>query len=187
MRQRHTGSKTRSHAGELLLAHPGLRDPNFRRAVVLMSVHNDEGAMGVVLNRPLKKQLGELTLEFASGPLAAVPLYYGGPVEPAQLIIISWQWLELESTFQLQFGLSPDKAMELVGQPGVVLRAYLGYSGWSAGQLEDEMHQDTWFSTGVEMEPMENLDGIALWRSLLGSVDPELRLLADEPDDPTLN
>lgn len=178
---------TRSYAGQLLLAHPGLRDPNFRRAVVLMSVHTEDGAMGVVLNRPLGKQLGELSVEFAAGPLAGVPLYCGGPVEPAQLIIVSWHWLEEESAFQLHFGLTPDKAAEMIGQPGVVLRAYLGYSGWSAGQLENEMKQDTWFPAVVEADPLERLDGSALWRSLIGSVNSELRLLADAPDDPELN
>lgn len=187
MRERRTQSTSRKFAGQLLLAHPGLRDPNFRRTVVLMSVHNDEGAMGVIINRPLGKQLGEINAEFAMGPLAGVPLYHGGPVEPAQLIIVSWQWLEVESAFQLHFGLAPDKAAEMVGQPGVTLRAYLGYSGWSAGQLENEMKQDTWFPTTVEAEPMEEREGVALWRSLLGALNPELRLLAEEPDDPTVN
>lgn len=187
MRERRTGPKIESYAGQLLLAHPGLRDPNFRRAVILMSVHNAEGAMGVVINRPLGKQLGELNVGFAASPLAGIPLYTGGPVEPAQLILVSWQWLEAESAFQLQFGLSPEKAMELVGQPGVILRAYLGYAGWNAGQLEDEMKQDTWFNAAVDTDPLEKLEGIVLWRTLLGSVDPELRLLADEPDDPELN
>ncbi len=56
-----------SLAGSMLLAHPGMRDPNFRRTVVLMSVHNAEGAMGVVLNRPLGKNLGELNGDFALG------------------------------------------------------------------------------------------------------------------------
>ena len=66
-------------AGSLLLAHPAMKDPNFRRSVVLMSVHNDEGAMGVVLNRPMGKRLGELSGDFALGPLSGVPLFNGGP------------------------------------------------------------------------------------------------------------
>jgi len=59
MKERRTARKAKSYAGQLLLAHPGLQDPNFRRTVILLSVHNAEGAMGVVLNRPLDKQLGE--------------------------------------------------------------------------------------------------------------------------------
>ena len=174
-------------AGQLLLAHPALADPNFRRTVILMSAHDADGAMGVVLNRPLDKQLGELNTEFALGPLAGVPVYCGGPVQPEQLVIVSWQWLTDESAFQLHFGLEPEKAAELIGAPGVTLRAFLGYSGWGKGQLENEMKQDTWFTAAVEGDALERLDGVALWRAVLGTIDPELKLLADEPDDPTLN
>jgi len=68
-------------AGALLLAHPSLKDSNFRRTVILMSSHNADGAMGVVLNRPLGKRLGGLQSDFAIGPLASVPLCNGGPAE----------------------------------------------------------------------------------------------------------
>lgn len=187
MKERRTARKIDSLAGQLLLAHPALRDPNFKRTVILLSAHSGEGAMGVVLNRPLDKQLGELNTAFAFGPLAGVPVYAGGPVEPEQLIIVSWQWLEADHAFQLHFGIEPDKAAELVGSPGVTLRAFLGYAGWSKGQLENEMKQDTWLVTTVEGEILGQSDGIALWRQILASIDPELKLLADEPDDPTVN
>jgi putative transcriptional regulator len=187
MRERRTVRKTPSLAGQLLLAHPAMRDPNFKRTVILLSAHSDEGAMGVVLNRPLGKQLAELNQEFAHGPLAGVPIYSGGPVAPEQLIIVSWQWLKEESAFQLHFGIEPEKAAELVGTPGVILRAFLGYSGWGKGQLENEMKHDTWLVTPVEGEQLEQADGVDLWRNILGSLDPELRFLANEPDDPTVN
>ena len=187
MKERRTTRKTDSLAGQLLLAHPALRDPNFRRTVILLSAHNGDGAMGVVLNRPLDKQLGELNAAFALGPLAGVPVYAGGPVEPEQLVIVSWQWLKADSAFQLHFGIEPDKAAELVGSPGVTLRAFLGYAGWSKGQLENELRHDTWLATAVEDEMLGKTDGVGLWRQILGSMAPELKLLADEPEDPTVN
>lgn len=187
MRERRTARKPKSLAGQLLLAHPVMRDPNFKRTVVLLSAHGEEGAMGVVLNRPLGRQLAELNQDFALGPLAGVPLYSGGPVEPEQLIIVSWQWLKEESAFQLHFGIEPEKAAEMVGTPGLILRAFLGYAGWSKGQLESEMKHDTWFVTTVEGEQLEQADGVTLWRNILGNLDPELRLLANEPDDPAVN
>jgi putative transcriptional regulator len=187
MRERRTVRKPKSLAGQLLLAHPAMRDPNFKRTVILLSAHNGEGAMGVVLNRPLGKQLAELNQEFALSPLAGVPLYSGGPVEPEQLILVSWQWLKAEGAFQLHFGLEPEKAAELIGSPGIVLRAFLGYAGWSKGQLENEMKQDTWIVTAVDGGLLEQSDGPALWRNILGAIDPELRLLANEPEDPTVN
>jgi putative transcriptional regulator len=187
MKERRTGAKSESLAGQLLLAHPAMRDPNFRRTVILMSVHNDDGALGVVLNRPLDKQLGELNTEFALGPLAGVPVYCGGPVNPDQLLIVSWQWLTAESAFQLHFGLDPENAIAMIGTPGITFRAFLGYAGWSQGQLENEMKHDTWIATPVEGGSLEKLDGTALWRNILGAIDPDLKLLANEPDDPTAN
>lgn len=187
MKERRTARNSETLAGQLLLAHPALRDPNFRRSVILLSAHSGEGAMGVVLNRPLDKQLGEINAEFAFGPLAGVPVYAGGPVEPEQLIIVSWQWLEEESAFQLHFGIEPERAAEIVGQPGVTLRAFVGYSGWGQGQLENEMKHDTWLVSTVEGEILGKADGTTLWRQILASIDPELKLLADEPDDPTVN
>ena len=71
-----------SLAGSLLLAHPILRDPNFRKTAVLMSTHGPDGAMGVVLNRPLGKRLGELKGDFALGPLASTPIFWAGPCRP---------------------------------------------------------------------------------------------------------
>lgn len=187
MKERRTGRKPPSLAGQLLLAHPVLREPSFKRTVVLLSAHNAEGAMGVVLNRPLGKQLAELNTEFALGPLAGVPLYSGGPVSPDQLIIVSWQWLKEEGALQLHFGIEPEKAAEIVGTPGVVVRAFLGYAGWGRGQLENEMKLDTWFVATIDGEQLQETDGVDLWRSILGSLDPDLKLLANEPDDPTVN
>lgn len=185
--RRNSPKKPDSLAGQLLLAHPALREKTFKRTVILLSAHNHEGAMGVVLNRPLDKQLGELNTEFALGPLAGVPIYNGGPVETEQLIIVSWQWLEEDNAFQLHFGIEPGQAAELVGTPGVTLRAFLGYSGWGQGQLENEMKHDTWLVSPVEGEILGKSDGVGLWRQILTALDPELKLLVDEPDDPTVN
>jgi len=187
MRERRVVRPKQELAGQLLLAHPAMKDDNFRRAVVLMSVHNTEGAMGVVINRPMGRQLGELESEFAFGPLAGVPIYHGGPVEPKQLIIAAWRWLDDQQTFQLHFGIEPDKANELLATPGVTVRAFLGYSGWGKGQLENEMKHRTWFVAPVDSDVLGRCDGPDLWRLILGGMDPELKLLADEPEDPELN
>lgn len=187
MKERRTARKIQQLTGQLLLAHPGLSDPHFRRTVVLLSVHNEDGAMGVVLNRPLDKQLGELNLDFAQSPLAGVPLYYGGPVEPEQLIIVTWQWIAGEDAFQLHFGVDVEQAAELVGTPGLTIRAFLGYSGWSKGQLEKEMKHVTWISAPVAGDWLIKHDGVPLWRSLLGHLAPELKILADAPEDPSVN
>jgi putative transcriptional regulator len=187
MKERRTARKSPSLAGQLLLAHPVLRDPNFRRTVVLLSGHDAQGAMGVVLNRPLGKQLGELNLSFATSPLAGVPLYAGGPVDRENLILVTWQWIPADQAFQLTFGVEVERATELVGQPGLTMRAFLGYSGWGQGQLENELRHETWITTPVEGDWLLKHDGISLWRQLIAHAEPDLRVLADAPDDPSVN
>ena len=174
-----------SFAGSLLLAHPSMKDPHFRRSVVLMSVHNDEGAMGVVLNRPLKKRLGQLSGEFALGPLGAVPLYAGGPVQTEQLVLAAWQIRD--DGFRLHFGIEPEKAQELLSEEATQVRGFLGYSGWSAGQLEKEMQHHTWVVTDVPEDLLAQTQDESLWRLVLGREGAEWRLLAGEPEDPELN
>ncbi|QYM77697.1 YqgE/AlgH family protein [Horticoccus luteus] len=172
-------------AGSLLLAHPVLRDPNFRRAVILMSAHNAEGAMGVVLNRPAGKSLAELDGGFALTDLASVPIYRGGPVQDEQLILVAWQ--PQPDGFRLHFGLDPEKAMLLAGEEGTQVRGFLGYAGWSAGQLEGEMERKTWIVSAAPPDLLQHAPDDSLWSVVLGEVDARWKLLANEPDDTTLN
>ena len=172
-------------AGSLLLAHPVLRDPHFRRTAILMSQHGAEGAMGVVLNRPMRKRLGELKGDFALGPLSPVPIYSGGPVQADQLILAAWQ--ARKDSFQLHFGIDPDKALQLMSEEGTRIRAYLGYSGWSAGQLERELASGTWIVASAPVDLFERPMEEPLWRSLLSDEGDEWRLLANEPDEPGQN
>jgi putative transcriptional regulator len=176
-----TESNPESLAGSLLLAHPSLVDPNFKRTVVLMSTHGPEGAMGVVLNRPLGKRLGELKGDFALGPLSATPIFTGGPVQTDQLILAAWQ--TRADAFQLHFGIDPTKAADMLDDEATRLRAYLGYSGWSAGQLENELKCGTWIVASPPADLFERPMQQALWRSLLRDEGDEWRLLADEPED----
>lgn len=185
MRERSKGAKLKNLVGSLLLAHPALRDPNFRRTVILMSAHSNEGAMGVVLNRPAGKRLGELNGDFSLGPLAGVPVFRGGPVETQQLILAAWQ--PHDDGFKLFFGIEPDKAAQLATEQGTHLRAFLGYSGWSGGQLEGELKQNTWVISAVPPDLLNQTQDDGLWRSVLGGMSNEWRLLANEPDDTSLN
>ena len=150
-----------------------------------MSVHNAEGAMGVVLNRPVGKRLGELNGEFALGPLAGVALYQGGPVQTEQLLLAAWQ--VRPDGFRLHFGIEPDKAAQLLGEDGAQVRAFMGYSGWSAGQLENEMKHNTWIVAEVPEDLLAQPATEVLWRTVLGRAGLEWRLLADEPEHPEAN
>ena len=141
--------------------------------------------MGVVLNRPIGKRLGELNGEFALGTLAGVPLFRGGPVQTKQLLLAAWQ--PQPDGFRLHFGIEPDKAIQLLAEDDTTVRAFLGYSGWSAGQLETEMSQHTWIVADVPEDLLTQAQDDSLWRTVLGRAGPEWRLLAGEPENPEQN
>jgi putative transcriptional regulator len=184
--RRSTGSST-ALAGSLLLAHPSLRDPHFRHTVILLSAHDEGGAMGVVLNRPLRRSLGQLGGDFALGPLVDVPLFEGGPVQREQLVLCAWEPHPAHAELRITFGLDPAKAAEMRGQPEVCLRGFLGYAGWSGGQLEDELGKNAWVPCPVTANSLALEPGEPMWRGLLGRIDHQWRLLADEPEDSSRN
>ncbi|QYY34757.1 YqgE/AlgH family protein [Ruficoccus sp. ZRK36] len=177
------------YSGSLLVAHPGLHDPNFRKTIILISAHDEEdGSLGVIINRPTGQTLGELNDDYTFGPLAHVPVYEGGPVQKDQVLLVAWHWIPESAAFRVYFGVSEDKVQSLMAeQPGIEVRAFLGYSGWSEGQLETERKQNAWLVVPISGHLMEGLDGPAMWREILASTSPELIFLADAPDDPTRN
>jgi len=174
-----------SLAGSLLLAHPSLRDSNFRRTVVLMTAHGPDGAMGVIVNRPLQKRLGDLGGDFVLGPLADVPVFEGGPVQTEQLILAGWR--AQPHGFQLHMGIDPEKAGLLFAEEGAQIRAFLGHAGWTGGQLEDELKRQSWIVTDAPPDLFTQQTDQALWRLFLGREGALWRILADEPDDPGVN
>ena len=174
-----------SLAGSLLVAHPGLRDGNFRHTVVLMTAHGPDGAMGVIVNRALDRRLAALGGDFAIGPLASVPLFNGGPVQKEQLILAGWR--TQPHGFQLHLGIDSEKAASLYAEDGVQLRAFLGYSGWTAGQLEEELKSGSWIVADAPTDLFAQDGDESLWRRVLSEEGEEWKLLTDEPEDPEVN
>jgi putative transcriptional regulator len=175
-------------AGFLLGAHPNLVDPNFNQSVVLLSAHaQEDGAIGVIINRPTGKTLGSYREELETPLLKNLPVYEGGPVSPTELLLVAWKWNLSQQNFRLFFGMDPAKLQELVNSdPTIEARAFLGYSGWSAGQLENEISRFDW-ALSPFAQPFGKMPPQALWRSLLDAVRPEWSILADSPDDPSVN
>ncbi|CAA6676907.1 MULTISPECIES: YqgE/AlgH family protein [unclassified Lentimonas] len=174
-------------AGSLLVAHPSLLDPQFKRTVVLLTAHSGEGSLGVIVNRPLHQTLGQYDSELAGSEFADVPLYVGGPVACDQMILVAWKWSGEDGTFKLYFGIDEAKARQiLLDDPHFELRGFIGHSGWGEGQLEGEIEADSWVVSPLNPD-IENEEGDPAWRSILSQVGPEMRLLAEEPDDPSVN
>ena len=176
-------------SGSLLIAHPKLQDPNFSKSVILLSVHSkDDGALGVVLNRPAGKTLGDVDDKFKFGPLADVPVYNGGPVSPDQMILSAWKCQPESGLFKLYFGITEEKAKEIrENEPDTEIRGFFGYAGWSGGQLEVELEQNAWVVASVDTNAIGAKDGITLWRYIINDTQPDLGYFADTPDDPSLN
>jgi putative transcriptional regulator len=175
--------------GHLLVAGPALIDPNFRRTVVLVGEHGEEGAMGVVLNRPSGIEVDEAVPPL--GELDGVDgvVYVGGPVQP-QAIVVLGDFAEPEQAGVLVFGsigflpseIEPTEMGELARA-----RVFAGYAGWGAGQLEEELEERSWI-----VEPAAPADVFTdtpeqLWSHVLRRKGGPFSLLALMPDDPRVN
>lgn len=172
-------SLPRELSGMLLAASPLLRDPNFRETILFLSNHSrEDGAMGFILNRPVGKTL-ELPGE--EGPVEA-KLFIGGPVQPESLIVASLQWRPQGGV--VAFRVMTDK-VEAAWVRG--LRAFAGYAGWSPGQLERELAEKAWLVLPPTQELIEMPNPATAWRQVMRSAPPFFRLLAEAPEDPSLN
>jgi putative transcriptional regulator len=184
------GAESESLRGQLLIASPSLLDPNFRRTVVLVTEHTDEGAMGVVLNRPTQIAIADAIPHLARLAGAEGKVYVGGPVQPEAVVALA----ELEEpsvAAAIAFGeigyirADADPA-EL---EGVVrrLRVFAGYSGWGAGQLEAELEEDAWIIEPAEPDDVFAADGHDLWSAVLRRKGGRFSLIATMPPNPEHN
>lgn len=177
--------------GRLLVAAPGLLDPNFFRTVVLLLAHGSEGSLGLVLNRPAPIDLPEVLPRWAEQAADPASLFLGGPVEPEAAICLAWLrpgpqprgWLQVNGWAGL---LDLDAADELRGRIAR-LRVFAGYAGWGPGQLATEVAAGAWYV--VECEPSDPFSSRPeqLWRRVLRRQGGELAVVANCPRDPGLN
>ncbi len=184
----HDGPTAGNLTGSLLVAHPTLRDPHFRRTILFISHHDsDEGAIGLVLNRPLRKTLGEIAASKIPAPLRKVETFYGGPVAMSQVTVASLEWKDDPDAvaFHSYMGGMGEVEISSDWRPG--LRVFLGYAGWSPGQLENEIAQKSWLIVPPTRSLIEMPDPDAAWYDIMRHSGPLLRLLALAPDDPELN
>lgn len=158
-------------------------DPNFRRTVLFISAHDPEdGAIGVIINRPLDKSVSELVSEAPPENLADVPVFFGGPVGNNQLMLAAFEWRKGEGLKLNQHSLDEDKSS---GE--LPIFAFLGYAGWSAGQLEAEMKQKAWIVQKPSRAALKSETLSRLWFDIMNRLGPWYRMLAAAPDDPSLN
>jgi putative transcriptional regulator len=172
-----------SLAGQLLIASPTLTD-YFQRAVILVLAHGEEGAMGVVLNRPSELDVADAVPLLADSVDDDEMVYMGGPVSPRAVVVLA------------EFDDAADAANHVFGDVGVLdperldssvrrLRVFSGYAGWGPGQLEMELEQEAWFvEPALTDDPFGDQD---LWPLALQRKGGRYALLARMPADPSLN
>jgi putative transcriptional regulator len=175
--------------GKLLVASPALVDPNFARTVVFMTEHSDEGAMGIVLNRPSETSVESVVPELAE-IAGGEPIYVGGPVQPDALVLLA-EFSNLEAAAWIvvaDVGLaSADVDLAELAESVRRGRVYAGYSGWGAGQLEAEMETDSWIVEPPLPAELFPQDPATLWRAVLARKGGQYALIARMPADPSVN
>ena len=170
----------------MLISDPSLHEGVFHKSVILLAQHSKEGALGLILNKPADSKVGDYLSEEEFSSLARVPVYVGGPVAREHLTFAAF-WASPENELRYALRISAQDAVAHSKNPGTLVRAFVGYSGWSPGQLEEEMERSSWVAT----QAPENLLGMvhdrSLWSDTLKSISPFHRLLALCPTHPWLN
>jgi len=172
----------KSLSGQLLIASPSMSD-YFRRTVVLVVEHNEEGGFGLVLNQPSESTVGEVAPELGELIGSEHVLYVGGPVQPNAVTAIG------------EHGDPATATKLIVGATGMVdldtppelnrVRVFAGYTGWAPGQLDGEVEADAWIVEPAH--PDDPFDEDDLWATVLKRKGGEFALLARMPSDPSLN
>jgi len=179
---------SRNFAGSLLVAHPNMVDPNFRRTVLFVSEHEpNEGALGVIINRPLDRPVAELVSGAPPAGSADVPVFLGGPVGKNQLMFAAFEW-QKGAGLKLNHNIAFDEASDAHGHNNLLaVCAFVGYAGWGAGQLESEVKQKAWVvqKANPSLLKFERLPN--LWFDIMRTLGPWYKMLAAAPDDPSLN
>ena len=175
--------------GQLLIAGPGLLDPNFWRTVVLIVEHSDEGALGLVLNRPSETTVGEAVSELEQLLDVDDPLYVGGPVRQSALIVLA----EFDQPADAALIAFEDVGVLANGaqvEPGLSVRrgrAFVGHAGWGPGQLDDEVERGDWILEPARREDAFTVTPLDLWESVLTRKGGSYALVARMPPDPSVN
>jgi putative transcriptional regulator len=176
--------------GKLLLSAPFLNDI-FKRSVIYLTEHNDEGSIGFIVNKPLKMTASDV-IEDLSGFKA--PVFLGGPVQQEMLNFIHKAGDKIDGGLEIGNGLfwgGNFETVKILAASGALdpmdFRFYMGYAGWSPGQLEDEMDFDSWIVTDFNESRIFDRKTDSMWSDLLRDMGGEFKIISTFPEDPSVN
>ena len=173
--------------GQLLIADPTLREGIFHHSVVLLADHSaQDGAYGLILNQPSGHHVGEFLKDEEFAPLSRIDVHVGGPVAREHLTFAALWWTE-EKGLRLATRISAHDAVKHAQNPGTLVRAFVGYSGWSEGQLEGELRQSSWITAKPTTELLACSHDDTLWAETLRNLSAFHKIIAESPGDPNQN
>jgi len=175
--------------GHLLVAGPRLIDPNFRRSVILVGEHGDDGALGVILNRASEATVDEALPELTVLVDGADAIHVGGPVQPTAVVVLA-EFADPERAGSLVVAnigflpseVDPDELGELRRA-----RVFVGYAGWGPGQLDGELSEGSWIVEPAAPEDVFTAAPEELWSDVLRRKGGPFGVLALMPPDPSSN
>lgn len=177
--------------GILLIADPFLKDPNFLRTVVFLCEHKAEGSFGFVLNRQYENTLDELIPELDGYKL---PVYYGGPVQIDSIHFLHQYPDEIPGGHEVikgvYWGGDFDAVVDLLKSKKIEtekIRFFIGYSGWSDNQLEEEMKEKTWLTVTATRKLIFHTEHTTIWKDALKRLGGDYEMMVNFPIDPQLN
>ena len=179
--------------GQLLIADPSLRDEFFNKSVIFLAEHDDEaGAYGLVLNHPTEQTVGDLISAENFQALSHIHVYMGGPIGQEHLTFAAFWTDSLTGDTEnpsLKFAtrISAQDAITRSQQPGTLIRAFAGYSGWEPGQLEHEIRKNSWIPSLPNPDLLATTHEKSLWAEMLRKISPYHQILAEAPDDIFVN
>lgn len=174
---------------QFLIAMPGLEDPNFFHSVTYICEHNDQGALGLVINRPLDMQLGEILqhikLQHSEPEARQIQVHLGGPVQQDRGFVLHEPLGEWEATLKVTDRIGITSSIDILqaiakneGPERSLIT--LGYAGWGAGQLEQEMAENAWLSGPADPDILFNSPDEERWKAAAASLGVDLDLLSGE-------
>jgi len=176
--------------GNLLVASPSLADPNFRRTVVLIAEHSEEGAMGVVLNRESELEVVDAAPSLAQLVDPGERVHSGGPVQPTAVVIMA-EFDDPDAAATIVIDdvgfVNAEADFDSLGDSVRRVRVFAGLAGWAPGQLESELERDDWIVEPAVADDVFHDDADALWSAVLERKGGQFTLVARMPDDPSLN
>jgi len=179
--------------GRLLVATPALEDPNFERTVVLILDHDEDGALGVVLNRTSDLAVDEALAGWTDLVASPPVVFGGGPVEPTAIVALGRATASVPADEGVSPRLDRVRLVDLGADPVLAaadldhVRVFAGYAGWGPGQLELEVDAGAWFTIDAEPADVFTPDPSRLWQAVLRRQPDELALFSTFPADPSLN